>query len=96
MKGVDLGMAQRKLVISRRIWLLKPIFWPDQSAPRPPCPTVALLHRDATDRLAAGVLDDADAQRLQLAVALTEDQPFPRNCDGAGGGFGDGGGSVSF
>ena len=37
---------------------------------------VALLHRDAADRLADGVLDDADAQRLQLAVELRGDPPF--------------------
>jgi hypothetical protein len=39
---------------------------------------VTLLHRDAADRLSAGVLDDADAQRLQLAVELTGDQPLPQ------------------
>src|SRR6516164_3509096 len=39
---------------------------------------IALLHRDAADPLAAEVLDDADAQRLQLAVELTGDPPFPQ------------------
>src|SRR5437660_8697355 len=39
---------------------------------------VALLHGDAADRLADGVLDDADAQRLQLAVELTRDPPLPQ------------------
>jgi hypothetical protein len=39
---------------------------------------VALLHRDAADHLAAGVLDDADAQRLQLVIELTGDQPLPQ------------------
>ena len=34
--------------------------------------------RDAADRLPDTVLDDADAQRLQLAVELTRDQPLPR------------------
>src|SRR5262249_2230597 len=38
---------------------------------------VSLLHRDPADRLADGVLDDADAQRLQLAVELTGDPPLP-------------------
>jgi hypothetical protein len=37
---------------------------------------VTLLHRDAADRLANTVLDNADAQRLQLAVELTGDQPL--------------------
>src|SRR5262245_10122688 len=37
---------------------------------------VALLHRDAADRLAAGILDDADTQRLQFAVELGGDSPF--------------------
>src|SRR5207248_38236 len=37
---------------------------------------VALLHRDATDRLADGVLDDADAQRLQIVVELAGDPPL--------------------
>jgi len=37
---------------------------------------VALLHRDAADCLADAVLDDADAQRLQLAVELTGYQPL--------------------
>src|SRR6516162_1531960 len=37
---------------------------------------VALLHRDAADRLSDAVLDDADAQRLQLAVELTGDPPL--------------------
>src|SRR4029077_10035956 len=37
---------------------------------------VALLHRDAADRLTNAVLDNADAQRLQLAVELTGDQPL--------------------
>src|SRR5262249_55102970 len=37
---------------------------------------VCLLYRDAADGLADGVLDDADTQRLQLAVELTGDPPF--------------------
>jgi hypothetical protein len=47
--------------------------------------SVALLHRDAADRLADAVLDDPDEQRLRLAVELAGDQPFPSNCDGADG-----------
>src|ERR1043166_230759 len=39
---------------------------------------VTLLDGDAADRLADGVLDDADAQRLQLAVELTRDPPLPQ------------------
>src|SRR5207248_5923240 len=39
---------------------------------------VALLHRDAADRLAYGVLDDADAQRLQIVVELAGDPPLPQ------------------
>jgi len=46
---------------------------------------VALLDRDAADRLAARVLDDADAQRLQPAVELTGDQPFPQQLRRHGG-----------
>jgi len=38
---------------------------------------VALLHRDAADRLSDAVFYDTDAQRLQLAVELTGDQPLP-------------------
>jgi hypothetical protein len=41
------------------------------SSPSPSC-------RDAADRLAGAVLDDAAAQRLQLAVELTRDQPLPQ------------------
>src|SRR5262249_47293326 len=48
---------------------------------------VALLHGDAADRLADGVLDDADAQRLQLAVELTGDPPLPSSSDGAAGSY---------
>ena len=39
---------------------------------------IALLHRDAADRLADAVFDDADAQRLQLAVELTGNPPLPQ------------------
>jgi hypothetical protein len=39
---------------------------------------IAILHRDAADRLADAVLDDADAQRLRLAVKLTGDPPLPQ------------------
>jgi putative transposase len=44
---------------------------------------VTLLHRDAADRLADGVRDNADAQRPQLAVQLSGDPPLPSNCDGS-------------
>jgi hypothetical protein len=39
---------------------------------------IPILHGDAADRFADGVLDDADAQRQQLAIELTGDQPLPR------------------
>src|SRR5271166_1995357 len=43
---------------------------------------VALLHRDAADRLADRVLDDADALRLQLAVELAGDPPLSQQLRG--------------
>src|SRR4051794_26998351 len=46
---------------------------------------VALLHRDAADRLTNIVLDNADAQRLQLAVELTGDPPLPQQLRRSGG-----------
>ena len=39
---------------------------------------VAFVNRDAADCLSDAVLDDADAQRLQFAVELTGDPPFPQ------------------
>src|SRR5215831_7250857 len=39
---------------------------------------IPILHRDAADRLADRVLDDADAQRLQFAIELTGDPPLPQ------------------
>src|SRR5437763_16221167 len=46
---------------------------------RPPgSKPIALLHGHAAHGLADGVLDDADAQRLQLAVELTRDPPLPQ------------------
>src|SRR5204862_4518988 len=46
---------------------------------RPPgSKPIALLHGHAAHGLADGVLDDADAQRLQLAVELTSDPPPPQ------------------
>ena len=48
---------------------------------------VALLHGNAADRLAYGILDNADPQRLQLAVELTRDPPLPSNSDGAAGSY---------
>src|SRR5438132_3246324 len=46
---------------------------------------VALLRRDAADRHSAGVLYDADTQRLQLVVELTGDQPLPQQLRRRGG-----------
>src|SRR5436190_1175906 len=48
---------------------------------------ITLLNRDAADRLAAEVIDDADAQRLQIAFELIGDPTLPSNCHGAAGSY---------
>jgi hypothetical protein len=39
---------------------------------------VTLLYRDAADSLATGVVNNADVERLALAVELTGDPPLPQ------------------